>query len=376
MEQMADIARLHAVQTSPLFGTSKSDGHFTTEQRPFCWQVKYFSTAHQRPGHTGMWRFCEGCFCLLLFFHGESALPPPPGKTWLHHQKSVESPWGILSLFTTRFRFSSEFTLPTVVMTQTCGVFVKQVVFLTVNHRGPLPLRELHSTDETWVWRDPREPWACLRPVSDYKWIGLARGCDTDTYVAALWSRSFFLRCITANPSPWGNFTPPTKLECGETLGDLEPVYDPFPISSELNCQCDTDMYEASLETRARREDQDFLRWIIAEPSRQQVNVCCNLISFSFLFTVIVHLGPDASSSASIPWPRGSLGHHRWFCNQFDRSIVVLRVWWRDWYAVAFFLFFFLLLLLKSALSKRQDAIKKRPKSINHSINFEEKVVG
>ena len=47
------------------------------------------------------------------------------------------------------FPTSSEFTLPTTVMTQTCGVFVEQVVFLTVNHRGPLPLRELHSTDET-----------------------------------------------------------------------------------------------------------------------------------------------------------------------------------------------------------------------------------
>ena len=31
----------------------------------------------------------------------------------------------------------------------------KQVVFLTVNHRGPLPLKELHSTGETIVWRDP-----------------------------------------------------------------------------------------------------------------------------------------------------------------------------------------------------------------------------
>ena len=39
--------------------------------------------------------------------------------------------------------------------TQTSGIFVKQVVFLTVNHRGPLPLRELHSTGETLVWRDP-----------------------------------------------------------------------------------------------------------------------------------------------------------------------------------------------------------------------------
>ena len=31
----------------------------------------------------------------------------------------------------------------------------KQVVFLTVNHHGPLPVKELHSTGETIVWRDP-----------------------------------------------------------------------------------------------------------------------------------------------------------------------------------------------------------------------------
>ena len=48
----------------------------------------------------------------------------------------------------------SEFTLPKAVI-QTCGVFVEQVVFPTANHRGPHPLRELHSTDETGVWRDP-----------------------------------------------------------------------------------------------------------------------------------------------------------------------------------------------------------------------------
>ena len=39
--------------------------------------------------------------------------------------------------------------------THTSGIFVKQVVFHTVNHRGPLPLKELHSTGETIVWRDP-----------------------------------------------------------------------------------------------------------------------------------------------------------------------------------------------------------------------------
>ena len=58
-----------------------------------------------------------------------------------------------------------------------CGVFVKQVIFLTVNHRGPLPLRELHSTDDTIVWRDPGGSWACLRPVSDCKWIHPFRVC-------------------------------------------------------------------------------------------------------------------------------------------------------------------------------------------------------
>ena len=40
-------------------------------------------------------------------------------------------------------------------LTQTSGIFVKQVVFHTVNQRGPLPLKELHSTGETIVWRDP-----------------------------------------------------------------------------------------------------------------------------------------------------------------------------------------------------------------------------
>ena len=34
-----------------------------------------------------------------------------------------------------------------------------------VKHRGLLPLRELHSTGETIVWRDPGGSWACLLPV-------------------------------------------------------------------------------------------------------------------------------------------------------------------------------------------------------------------
>ena len=51
------------------------------------------------------------------------------------------------------FTFKSEFILPDA-MTQTKGIFVKQVFFLTMNHPG-LILRELHSTGETIVWRDP-----------------------------------------------------------------------------------------------------------------------------------------------------------------------------------------------------------------------------
>ena len=43
------------------------------------------------------------------------------------------------------------------------------------------------------------------------------------------------------------NFTPPTKHECGETLGDLEPVHDPFLITSELASP------EAVKQTRIRR---------------------------------------------------------------------------------------------------------------------------
>ena len=47
-----------------------------------------------------------------------------------------------------------------------------------LHHRGTLPLRELHSTDEIRMWRDPGGSWTCLRPVSDYDWIHPGRVCD------------------------------------------------------------------------------------------------------------------------------------------------------------------------------------------------------
>ena len=46
---------------------------------------------------------------------------------------------------------------------QTRGIFVKQVVFVTVTHRGALILREVHFIDETIMWRDP----GGFEPVND-----------------------------------------------------------------------------------------------------------------------------------------------------------------------------------------------------------------
>ena len=52
------------------------------------------------------------------------------------------------------------------------------MVFLTVNHCGPLPFRELHSTGETMMWRDPGGSWAWLPPV--YKCNHPATVSDSD----------------------------------------------------------------------------------------------------------------------------------------------------------------------------------------------------
>ena len=120
--------------------------------------------------------------------------------------------------------------------------YVKQVVFLTVNHRGPLPLRELHSTGET----ECGETLGDLEPVYDLFTITTeitARGCDTDKRHLCK------AGCFSYGESPR---TPPlegTSLhrrnkECGEALGDLEPVYDLFTITSEITARgCDTDKW-------------------------------------------------------------------------------------------------------------------------------------
>ena len=101
-----------------------------------------------------MWRLYKaGCFS-----YGESLQTPPLEGISLHRRNnSVERPWGILSLFMTCVQLQmNSFTLPEAVTDLICVIlFLQQVVFLTVNHCRPLPLRELHSTDEAIVWRDP-----------------------------------------------------------------------------------------------------------------------------------------------------------------------------------------------------------------------------
>ena len=83
------------------------------------------------------------------FSYGESPQTPPLEGTSLRRwNKSVERPWGILSLFTT------------------C---------LWLQVKSPWG----NFTDKTRVLRDPGGSSACLPPAYDYGWNHPATGCDT-----------------------------------------------------------------------------------------------------------------------------------------------------------------------------------------------------
>ena len=107
--------------------------------------------------------------------------------------------------------------------TQTSGIFVKQVVFHTVNHRGPLPLKELHSTGETIVWRDPGGSWACLPPV--YKCNHTATVCN----ICELWPKQH-----TKKRGALGN-TKKTKITRRGARIWVEEVYEKDPKGSIQN---------------------------------------------------------------------------------------------------------------------------------------------
>ena len=117
--------------------------------KPIVWILSLFTTCIQLQIHPArdcdtdiMWLFFFFFFSFLHFFY------------YNFFSSFFHSP----SFFHFFFIFSFFFLF-------------QQVIFLTVNHRGPLPLRELHSTGETIVWRDPGGSWACLWPVYNYKWI-------------------------------------------------------------------------------------------------------------------------------------------------------------------------------------------------------------
>ena len=139
------------------------------------------------PNNTDMWPLCKAGCC----YNGQPSWSPMVGGEFTPSMKQV--------------MITSKFTLQESVI-QASGIFVKQVVFLTVNHCGPLPLRELHSTDETIVWRDPGGSWACLRPVAEYEWIHPAWNSNTDIMVWHLWA------AVHSTGKTW--------YGCGETDGD------------------------------------------------------------------------------------------------------------------------------------------------------------
>ena len=99
----------------------------------------------------------------------------------------------------------------------------------------PSPWWNLYLTDKKLVWRILR----ILNLFKTHFRLRVNSPClrPWHSFLVSLWSRSFFLRWITADPSPWGKFTPPAKQQCGETLGDLEPVYDLLLITSEFTFQ-------------------------------------------------------------------------------------------------------------------------------------------
>ena len=129
----------------------------------FLFQVIFLTVNHRGPlplrelhstGETIVWRDPGGSWACLWPVSNYEWINSPSQRLW--HRYNVSSSSSSFLLFFFYFFFSS---------------FFQQVVFLMVNHHGPLPLRELHSTDETIVWRDPGGSWACLRPVYNYEWI-------------------------------------------------------------------------------------------------------------------------------------------------------------------------------------------------------------
>ena len=143
-----------------------------------------------------MWRLREEYF----FSSGESLRTPPLRELHSTDETIVwRDPGGFEPVYDL-FTITSKFTLPEAVtdMWGLCAAsHMEQFVFPIRNQRGPHPLRELHSTDKTIVWR-PRGIWTYLR-LNSPCYVTHACGVFVEQ---ATWSSSFFRPWISAGPSP------------------------------------------------------------------------------------------------------------------------------------------------------------------------------
>ena len=187
---------------APLFRASSDlDGCVSPGQRPFRRGRGAFYNTVQKHWQVEFCRITADPFPWGKF--------TPPTK-----QQCGETLGGLEPLYDL-FTFTSEFTLPKAV-TQTCDIFVSKAGSFSYGESPRTPpspsVKELHSTDETTVWRDPRGSWACLWHLftitSEFTLL------ETATQRSVVFKLSHFsqLRRIIADSSgPCGNFTPPTK---------------------------------------------------------------------------------------------------------------------------------------------------------------------
>ena len=173
----------------------------------------------------------------VCFSYGESPRTPPLEGTSLHRRNiSVERPWGILSLFTaclplwvkssrqSRCHMSPTQELRTFIFRRKCSLARKNrtrrkkstvedaLKIPEKNKKNEVP-EQLKSTEslKNKATKKKKEP-----SMSKQPWEFPLKEKERDTKKTVKMSRLckaglFFLRWITADPSPWGNFTPPTK---------------------------------------------------------------------------------------------------------------------------------------------------------------------
>ena len=183
--------------------SSNFDRHFTLGCPPFHWLVngEPVLTPSQKPKNIDLQYLCT-CYA-SSFSYGKSAWNFPFEKKSIHQQDSGE-PMG--NLYTAR---GSD---------RDC-VFVKQVHFSYSESPWTSPIEWTSLHRRTY---SVERPWGILslfttciqlqiHPARDWHRHNVYSSFFFFFIFIFFFSRSFFLQWITADPSPWGNFTPPTK---------------------------------------------------------------------------------------------------------------------------------------------------------------------